>query len=185
MSTTISHWINGRAIAGGDRFGDVFNPATGEVQAQVALADPATVNAAVDAAKAAFPAWADTPPLRRARVMFKFRELLEDNLKAFAALVTAEHGKVLSDAEGSIIRGLEVVEFARHPSPVEGRVHRTGWPRHRQLVDPPALGVCAGSPCSTSAMVPMWMFPVAIACGNTFILESERDPSSPTSWPNC
>ncbi|MED5517849.1 MAG: aldehyde dehydrogenase family protein, partial [Pseudomonadota bacterium] len=112
MSTTISHWINGRAIAGGDRFGDVFNPATGEVQAQVALADPATVNAAVDAAKAAFPAWADTPPLRRARVMFKFRELLEDNLKAFAALVTAEHGKVLSDAEGSIIRGLEVVEFA-------------------------------------------------------------------------
>ena len=181
MSTTISHWVNGRAIAGGDRFGDVFNPATGEVQAQVALADPATVNAAVDAAKAAFPAWADTPPLRRARVMFKFRELLEDNLKAFAALVTAEHGKVLSDAEGSIIRGLEVVEFAAGiPHLLKGEFTEQVGPDIDSWSTRQPLGVCAGiTPFNFPAMVPMWMFPVAIACGNTFILKpSERDPSS-------
>ena len=181
MSTTISHWINGRAIAGGDRFGDVFNPATGEVQAQVALADPATVNAAVDAAKAAFPAWADTPPLRRARVMFKFRELLEDNLKAFAALVTAEHGKVLSDAEGSIIRGLEVVEFAAGiPHLLKGEFTEQVGPDIDSWSTRQPLGVCAGiTPFNFPAMVPMWMFPVAIACGNTFVLKpSERDPSS-------
>ena len=181
MSTTISHWINGRTIAGGDRFGDVFNPATGEVQAQVALADPATVNAAVDAAKAAFPAWADTPPLRRARVMFKFRELLEDNLKAFAALVTAEHGKVLSDAEGSIIRGLEVVEFAAGiPHLLKGEFTEQVGPDIDSWSTRQPLGVCAGiTPFNFPAMVPMWMFPVAIACGNTFVLKpSERDPSS-------
>ncbi|MEC9167226.1 MAG: aldehyde dehydrogenase family protein, partial [Pseudomonadota bacterium] len=181
MSTTISHWINGRAIAGGDRFGDVFNPATGEVQAQVALADPATVDAVVDAAKAAFPAWADTPPLRRARVMFKFRELLEDNLKAFAALVTAEHGKVLSDAEGSIIRGLEVVEFAAGiPHLLKGEFTEQVGPDIDSWSTRQPLGVCAGiTPFNFPAMVPMWMFPVAIACGNTFVLKpSERDPSS-------
>ena len=160
MSTTISHWDNGRAIAGGDRFGDVFNPATGEVQAQVALADPATVNAAVDAAKAAFPAWADTPPLRRARVMFKFRELLEDNLKAFAALVTAEHGKVLSDAEGSIIRGLEVVEFAAGiPHLLKGEFTEQVGPDIDSWSTRQLLGVCAGiTPFNFPAMVPMWMF---------------------------
>ena len=181
MSTTISHWINGCTIAGGDRFGDVFNPATGEVQAQVALADPATINAAVDAAKAAFPAWADTPPLRRARVMFKFRELLEDNLKAFAALVTAEHGKVLSDAEGSIIRGLEVVEFAAGiPHLLKGEFTEQVGPDIDSWSTRQPLGVCAGiTPFNFPAMVPMWMFPVAIACGNTFVLKpSERDPSS-------
>ena len=181
MSNMISHWIDGKNVSVDGRTGDVFNPATGEVQAQVALADEAMVNKAVASSLAAFPDWAATTPLRRARVMFKFRELLEDNLKEFAAIVTAEHGKVLSDAEGSIIRGLEVVEFAAGiPHLLKGDFTEQVGPDIDSWSVRQPLGVCAGiTPFNFPAMVPMWMFPIAIACGNTFILKpSERDPSS-------
>ena len=181
MSNMISHWIDGKNVSVDGRTGDVFNPATGEVQAQVALADEAMVNKAVASSLAAFPDWATTTPLRRARVMFKFRELLEDNLKEFAAIVTAEHGKVLSDAEGSIIRGLEVVEFAAGiPHLLKGDFTEQVGPDIDSWSVRQPLGVCAGiTPFNFPAMVPMWMFPIAIACGNTFILKpSERDPSS-------
>src|SRR5437660_5122712 len=112
MSETVSHFINGRAESGAKRWGEVWNPATGERQGRVALGGAAEVDAAVRAAAAAFPDWAATPPLTRARVLFKFRELLERNADALAGLITAEHGKVLSDARGEVTRGLEVVEFA-------------------------------------------------------------------------
>ena len=113
MGKDIGHWLNGRAVAGGSgRYGDVFNPAVGERSARVALAGAAEVDAAVRAAKAALPGWAGTTPLRRARVMFKLKELIERDIDDLASLVSAEHGKTLADAKGSVTRGLEVVEFA-------------------------------------------------------------------------
>ncbi|MDA0341148.1 MAG: CoA-acylating methylmalonate-semialdehyde dehydrogenase [Proteobacteria bacterium] len=181
MTRSIKHWIDGKLVAGvSGRTAEVFNPALGEVQATVPLANKADVDAAVASAAEAFKAWSATPPLRRARVMFKFRELIEANLKDLAAVVTSEHGKVLSDAEGSIIRGMEVVEFAAgiphllkgdYTEQVGGGID--SWSTRQ------ALGVCAGiTPFNFPAMVPMWMFPVALACGNSFILKpSERDPS--------
>jgi malonate-semialdehyde dehydrogenase (acetylating)/methylmalonate-semialdehyde dehydrogenase len=177
----LTHFINGKPHAGdGKRWGDIFNPATGEIVAQVPLAGTADVNAALKAATAALPGWADTTPLRRARVMFKFKELLEKNADEIAALITREHGKVLSDAKGELTRGIEVVEFAcgiphllkgEYSDQVGGGVD--SWSTRQ------AVGVCAGiTPFNFPVMVPMWMFPVAIACGNTFVLKpSERDPS--------
>ena len=181
MSGRIEHWIGGRPAAGANgAFGDVFDPATGAVRARVPLAGAADVDAAVAAAARAFPAWAATPPLRRARVMFRFRDLVEANLKELAAIVTGEHGKILSDAEGSVIRGLEVVEFAAGiPHLLKGEfTEEVGGGIDSWSTRQP-LGVCAGiTPFNFPAMVPMWMFPVAIACGNTFVLKpSERDPS--------
>jgi malonate-semialdehyde dehydrogenase (acetylating)/methylmalonate-semialdehyde dehydrogenase len=177
----LTHWINGKHVEGtSGRFGDVYNPATGEVAAQVPLASTAELNAAVDAAKAAFPDWAATPPLTRARIMFKYKTLIEDNANRLAAVITAEHGKVLSDAGGSLTRGLEVVEFACGiPQLLKGEyTEQVGRGIDAWTTRQP-LGVCAGiTPFNFPAMVPMWMYPMAIACGNTFILKpSEKDPS--------
>jgi len=179
---TLTHWINGAAAEGASgRFGDVFNPATGKVQAKVPLANASELEAAVAAAKAAFPAWSAQPPLRRARVLFRFRELFEQNMDKFAAIITSEHGKVFSDAKGEATRGLEVVEFATGiPHLLKGEFsEKVGSDVDSWSMRQP-LGVVAGiTPFNFPAMVPMWMFPVALACGNTFILKpSERDPSA-------
>ena len=180
---SIGHWIDGavRAPVAAERQVDVFNPATGAVARKVALAEVATVDQAVRSAAAAFPAWAATPPLRRARVMFKFKELLDRHAGELAAIITAEHGKVLSDALGEVTRGMEVVEFACGiPSLLKGEyTEQVGTGIDAWSVRQP-LGVVAGiTPFNFPAMVPMWMFPVALACGNSFILKpSERDPSA-------
>ena len=182
MSRTIPHFINGKTVEGrSGRFGDVFNPATGEVQAKVALAAKAEVDAAIAAAAAAFPAWAQTPALQRARMLFRFKSLVEANLDKFAAIVTSEHGKVLSDARGSCVRGLEVVEFACGiPQLLKGEFSENVGTNVDSWAIRQPLGVCAGiTPFNFPAMVPMWMFPVALACGNSFVLKpSERDPSA-------
>jgi len=182
MSSTIGHFINGKRVSGANgRSGDVFNPATGEKSGTVALASAAEVDAAVQAALAAWPAWAATPPIRRARVIWKFKELVEARKEEVAKLIVAEHGKVMSDALGSVQRGLEVVEFACGiPHLLRGDyTEQVGSAVDSYSIRQP-LGVCAGiTPFNFPAMVPMWMFPLAIACGNAFILKpSERDPSA-------
>jgi malonate-semialdehyde dehydrogenase (acetylating)/methylmalonate-semialdehyde dehydrogenase len=158
----------------------VFNPATGEVTGLVRLGDAATVDAAVQAARRAFPAWAETPALRRARVMFRFKELLEKHHDEMARLITREHGKVLDDARGEVVRGIEVVEFATGiPHLLKGEYSEQVSTGIDQFSLRQPLGVCAGiTPFNFPCMVPMWMYPIAIACGNTFVLKpSERDPS--------
>ena len=180
-TTDVGHWIGGRRVAGSSgRQQPVFNPATGAVARQVALASKAEVDAAVAAAQAAFPAWADTPPIRRARVMLKFLELMNQHRETIAAMITAEHGKVFTDAVGEVTRGIDIVEFACGiPQLLKGDYTdqvSTGidnWTLRQPL------GVAAGiTPFNFPCMVPCWMFPVAIACGNAFILKpSERDPS--------
>jgi malonate-semialdehyde dehydrogenase (acetylating) / methylmalonate-semialdehyde dehydrogenase len=183
LAAVLGHWIDGaaQAPASGSRFGDVYNPATGEVVRKVGLAEAAQVDAAVQAAARAFPGWAATPPLRRARVMFRFKELLDRHGDEVAALITAEHGKVFSDAQGEVARGAEVVEFACGiPTLLKGEyTEQVGTGIDAWSLRQP-LGVVAGiTPFNFPAMVPMWMFPVAIACGNTFVLKpSERDPSA-------
>ncbi|BEV72341.1 MULTISPECIES: CoA-acylating methylmalonate-semialdehyde dehydrogenase [unclassified Paludibacterium] len=179
---TLTHYIAGEPHAGNsERFADVFDPASGSVTARVPLASAAEVSAAVDAARRAFPAWADTPPLKRARILFRFKELLEQNQQKLAALISAEHGKLVPDALGEVTRGLEVVEFACGiPHLLKGEYS----PQVGSGIDSfslrQPLGVVAGiTPFNFPAMVPMWMFPVALACGNCFILKpSERDPSA-------
>jgi len=178
----VQHWIGGRLWAGnGAVTSEVYNPATGEVSCRVLLGGDNEVDAAVAAATHALPAWADTPPLARARVMFRFRELVERHTDELAEIITFEHGKVLSDAGGEVTRGLEVVEFATGiPELLKGdfteQVGRgiDSWSMRQPV------GVVAGiTPFNFPVMVPMWMFPVAIACGNAFILKpSERDPSA-------
>ncbi|MCC7010546.1 MAG: CoA-acylating methylmalonate-semialdehyde dehydrogenase [Acidobacteria bacterium] len=179
---TLQHFIHGERVDGtSGRFGDVYNPALGAVKARVPLATKDEVGKAIAAAKAALPAWANTTPLRRARVMFKFKELLEANMEPLAALITAEHGKVHDDAMGEVTRGLEVVEFACGiPHLLKGEfTENVGSNIDSHSIRQP-LGVVAGiTPFNFPVMVPMWMFPVAIACGNTFVLKpSERDPSA-------
>jgi malonate-semialdehyde dehydrogenase (acetylating)/methylmalonate-semialdehyde dehydrogenase len=176
------HFIDGQVIAAGsaDRQAEVFNPATGEVVSRVLMADEAQVRRAVCAAAAAFPAWSHTSPLRRARVMFRFRELLEQHRKRLAAAITREHGKVLADAEGEVTRGIEMVEFACGAPRLLSGLHSDnvgGGIDNWNLRQP--LGVAAGiTPFNFPVMVPMWMFPLALVCGNTFVLKpSERDPS--------
>src|SRR6266550_1098172 len=178
----ISHFINGKRVQGSSgRGGDVFNPATGEKVRRVAFASAADVDAAVKAAAAAFPGWAATPPLTRARILFKFLELLAREHDNLARVISEEHGKVFSDAQGEITRGVEVVEFACGiPHLLKGEfTEQVGRGIDSWSVRQP-LGVCAGiTPFNFPAMVPMWMFPMAIATGNTFILKpSERDPSA-------
>jgi malonate-semialdehyde dehydrogenase (acetylating)/methylmalonate-semialdehyde dehydrogenase len=182
VSETIGHYIGGRLVEGtSGRSSDVYNPATGQVAAKVHLASVEEVGRAVAAAKAAFPKWGGATPLRRARVMHKFKELVEDHIDDLAKIITSEHGKVLSDAKGEVIRGIEVVEFAcGGPHLLKGEVSEnvgTNVDSH-SLRQP--LGVVAGiTPFNFPVMVPMWMFPLAIACGNTFVLKpSERDPSA-------
>jgi malonate-semialdehyde dehydrogenase (acetylating)/methylmalonate-semialdehyde dehydrogenase len=175
-------WIGGKAVpATTTRYGEVTNPATGEVIRHVPLANAADVDAAVKAAAEALPAWRAAPALRRARVLMRFRELLDANKKELRKIITQEHGKTLIDAEGEITRGLEVVEFATGiPHLMKGEhSENVGTGVDAYSIRQP-VGVCAGiTPFNFPAMVPMWMFPVAIACGNTFVLKpSERDPTT-------
>lgn len=182
MVKQLHHFIGGKLQAGTSaRKSPVYNPATGDIIAEVPLASKDEVHAAIDIAAKAAAGWAATTPLQRARVMFRFKSLIEANLDRLAAVITEEHGKVLSDAKGSCIRGLEVVEFACGiPQLLKGEFtenvgsHIDSW----SLRQP--LGICAGiTPFNFPAMVPLWMFPIAIACGNCFILKpSERDPSA-------
>ena len=179
----IHHFINGKAVPGGSgRFGDVYDPNTGEVQAKVALASVKELDEAVAIAKAAQPDWAAVNPQRRARVMFKFKQLLEENMDELAVLLSSEHGKVVADAKGDVQRGLEVIEFACGvPHLMKGEYTEGAGPGIDVYSMRQALGVVAGiTPFNFPAMIPMWMFGVAIACGNAFILKpSEKDPSVP------
>jgi len=181
MTEELGHFIGGKRVAGkSGRHGDVFNPAAGEVTTHVAFADSSEIDAAVAAAREAFPAWAATPPLSRARVMFKYKELLEQNRDKLARMIGSEHGKVLADATGEVTRGIEVVEFVCGiPQLLKGEFTENIGANIDSYGVRQALGVCAGiTPFNFPAMVPMWMFPVAIACGNSFVLKpSERDPS--------
>jgi malonate-semialdehyde dehydrogenase (acetylating)/methylmalonate-semialdehyde dehydrogenase len=177
---TINHFVGGKEVQGkSGRTAEVFNPATGEVQAKVPLASKAELDAAVKVAAAAFPKWAATPPLTRARIMFKFKQLAEERADEIAAAITAEHGKVLSDAKGELIRGLEVVEFAAGaPQLLKGEFSENVGTNVDSYAVRQPLGVVAGiTPFNFPAMVPMWMFPIALVAGNTFVLKpSERDP---------
>ena len=179
--TEVAQYIAGQNTAGqGQRTQPISHPATGAVARQVRLAEAADVDAAVAAAQAAFPAWADTPPLRRARVMFKFLELLNQHRDDLARMITAEHGKVFTDAQGEVTRGIEIVEFACGiPQLLKGDYTEQVSTNIDNWTLRQPLGVVAGiTPFNFPVMVPMWMFPVAIACGNTFVLKpSPIDPS--------
>ena len=180
-TTHIGHHINGTPVAGhSNRTQPVTNPATGAVTGQVALADQQDVAQAVAAAQAAFPAWADAPPLRRARVMFKFLELLHQHKDALAHAITAEHGKVFTDAQGEVARGIDIVEFATGiPQLLKGDYTEQVASGIDNWTLRQPLGVVAGiTPFNFPVMVPMWMFPVAIAAGNTFVLKPS--PTDPT-----
>ncbi|MBN3071744.1 CoA-acylating methylmalonate-semialdehyde dehydrogenase [Pectobacterium brasiliense] len=178
---TVSNFIQGAiASSTSQRYAAVYNPATGEQIRQVVMSDKAEVEQAIASAAAAFPAWSKHSPLRRARVLFRFKALLEERMDTLARLISQEHGKVYSDAVGEVTRGLEVVEFACGIPHLQKGEHSanvgTGVDSH-SLMQP--LGVCVGiTPFNFPAMVPMWMFPIALATGNTFVLKpSEKDPS--------
>lgn len=180
-ATTIGHLIDGQLVADTARTQPVYNPATGSISGHVALASAATVQAAIASAEAAFPAWRNTPPLKRARVMSKLKVLLEEHADQIAALITAEHGKTLADAHGELQRGIENVEYASYaPELLKGEHSRNVGPGIDSWSEFQALGVAAGiTPFNFPAMVPLWMWPMAVACGNSFVLKpSERDPSS-------
>jgi len=182
VTENVGHFIGGERVAGEGRSQAVFNPATGEEARRVSLADKATVESAISAAEAAFQQWRDTPPIRRARIMFRFKELLEQHAEPIAALITEEHGKVLNDAHGEFMRGVEIVEYAcGAPELLKGEHSRNVAPGIDSWSEFQPLGVVAGiTPFNFPAMVPMWMYPMALACGNTFVLKpSERDPSAP------
>ena len=177
----IQHLIDGQLVAGGSRRADVFNPATGQAQKSVLLADALTVQQAIASAQVAYPAWRATPPLKRARVMSTLKVLLEQHADELCALITAEHGKVLADSLGELQRGIENVEYASYaPELLKGEHSKNVGPGIDSWSEFQALGVCAGiTPFNFPVMVPLWMWPMAVACGNTFILKpSERDPSS-------
>ncbi len=177
----IEHFINGKKYSGNsNRSSSVFNPATGEETAIVKLGSSEDLNKAVEHAREAFLNWSNTPPLQRARVMFKFKELIEKNADELTKIIVSEHGKVYEDAKGSLTRGLEVVEYACGiPQMLKGEFTENVGKNVDSWSLRQPLGVCAGiTPFNFPAMVPMWMFPMAIACGNTFILKpSEKDPS--------
>ena len=177
----IKHFVNGQLFDGNSkRKGKVFNPATGDQSSEVNLATTNDVNTAVDAAKKAFVIWSQKTPLFRARILFKFKELIEKNSDELTKLIVSEHGKVYEDAKGSLTRGLEVVEFACGiPQLLKGEFTENVGTNVDSWSTRQPLGICAGiTPFYFPAMVPMWMFPISIACGNTFILKpSEKDPS--------
>ena len=180
--TSLTHWIGGKAAPGAQaRAGDVFDPSTGRVSARVPFASLEELDACIRTAQAAFPAWAAMPPIRRARVMFRFRDLLDRASDEVAEAISREHGKTLSDARGEVVRGMEVVEFACGiPDLLKGDHNESVGTGVDAFSIRQPLGVVAGiTPFNFPAMVPLWMFPIAIACGNTFILKpSERDPSA-------
>ncbi|MGE8154077.1 CoA-acylating methylmalonate-semialdehyde dehydrogenase [Pseudomonas vancouverensis] len=177
----VPHLINGERVQGTGRSADVYNPSTGEVTRQVALADDATLQQAIEVARAAFPGWRNTPPAKRAQVMYRFKQLLEQHEATIARLISEEHGKTLEDAAGELKRGIENVEFAcAAPQLLKGDYSRNVGPGIDAWSDLQPVGVVAGiTPFNFPAMVPLWMYPLAIVCGNCFILKpSERDPSS-------
>ena len=178
---TLPHFIDGQRVAGeSNRFGDIYDPATGRVQTRAPFATAGEVNKAVQAAKAAFPAWAATPASQRARVLFRYRDLLEAHRDDIARICSSEHGKTFDDARGSVTRGIEIVEFACGiPQLLKGELNENVASNVDSFNMRQPLGVCAGiTPFNFPAMVPMWMYPVALACGNTFVLKpSEKDPS--------
>ena len=175
------HFIDGKIVHNSTQTQSVFNPASGEVTKQVCMADSDTVEDAIRSAHSAYPAWRKTPPLKRARILFKFKQLLEEHADSIVALITEEHGKVPSDAHGELARGIEVVEYAcGAPELLKGEHSRNVGPDINSWSEFQPLGVVAGiTPFNFPAMVPMWIFPIAIACGNTFVLKpSERVPSA-------
>lgn len=178
---TVGHLINGQIVNDAARLQDVYNPSTGEVSKQVALAAKSTVEQAIAAAEAAFPEWRNTPPIKRARIMFRFKELLEQNAERIAKMIGEEHGKIAHDALGELQRGIENVEYAcGAPELLKGEHSKNVGPNIDSWSEFQPLGVVAGiTPFNFPAMVPLWMFPMAIVCGNCFVLKpSERDPSS-------
>jgi malonate-semialdehyde dehydrogenase (acetylating)/methylmalonate-semialdehyde dehydrogenase len=178
----IKNFINGQEFDDQNRYQDVYNPATGQVVGQVTLSSAKTIEQAVTCAKAAFPAWRATPPLKRAQVMFRFKQLLELHKDEICKLLTTEHGKVTDDAMGELTRGIENVEYAcGAPELLKGQHSRNVGPGIDSWSEFQPLGVVAGiTPFNFPAMVPLWMYPMAIVCGNTFILKpSERNPSAP------
>jgi malonate-semialdehyde dehydrogenase (acetylating)/methylmalonate-semialdehyde dehydrogenase len=182
VTKVLQHFIDGKWVDGkSDRHGDVFDPATGEVAALAPFASEQEVQSAVEAAKAAWPAWAATPPAARARIMFRFRDLVEVHKEELARLVSSEHGKTFEDALGSVNRGAEIIEFACGiPQLLKGEHNENVASNIDSYSMRQPLGVCAGiTPFNFPAMVPLWMYPIALACGNTFVLKpSERDPSA-------
>ena len=179
----IGHFIDGKIVSGtSDRKGKVFNPAIGKQESEVRLGTKQDLDLAVQKAKKAFEKWSNVTPIQRARIIFKYKEIIEKNSDLLAKMIVSEHGKVYEDAKGSLTRGLEVVEFACGiPQMLKGDfTENVGTNIDSWSVRQP-LGVCAGiTPFNFPAMVPMWMFPMAIACGNTFVLKpSEKDPSCP------
>jgi malonate-semialdehyde dehydrogenase (acetylating)/methylmalonate-semialdehyde dehydrogenase len=181
-SKIVGHFINGAEVADTNRPEPITNPATGEVTRHVAMAAEATVEEAIAAAEAAFPEWRNTPAMKRARIMFRFKQLLEEHADEVVAAITDEHGKVLDDAMGEFLRGVEVVEYACGiPEMLKGEFSKNVGPKIDSWSEFQPLGVVAGiTPFNFPAMVPMWMYPMAIACGNTFVLKpSEKDPSAP------
>jgi malonate-semialdehyde dehydrogenase (acetylating)/methylmalonate-semialdehyde dehydrogenase len=178
---TLGHLINGQRLVAGSRNQEVFNPATGRAEKRVELASSATVEQAIAAASAAFPGWRATPPAKRARIMMKFKELLDQHAETICELITLEHGKVLADSLGELQRGIENVEYACcAPELLKGEHSRNVGPGLDSWSEFHPLGVCAGiTPFNFPVMVPLWMWPMAVVCGNTFVLKpSERDPSS-------
>ncbi len=182
MTSIVEHYINGKRVSGsGDRHQDVFNPATGEVTCQVALASAATVEEAITAAEAAFPAWRDTTPAKRAQILFRYKQLLDEHAEEIDLLLTLEHGKVLPDAHGEFQRAVEVVDYmCGAPELLKGEHSKNVGPAIDSWSERQALGVCATiTPFNFPVMVPMWTLIPAIACGNTVVLKpSEKDPSS-------
>jgi malonate-semialdehyde dehydrogenase (acetylating)/methylmalonate-semialdehyde dehydrogenase len=179
--STVGHLINGQIVNDKNRTQPIFNPSTGDSTRQVALASKTTVEKAIAAAEAAYPAWRATPPLKRARIMFRFKELLEQNADHIAQLIGEEHGKIQHDALGELQRGIENVEYAcGAPELLKGEHSANVGPGIDAWSEFQPLGVVAGiTPFNFPAMVPLWMYPMAIVCGNCFILKpSERDPSS-------
>ncbi len=176
----VAHFINGQAVSEKGRTHDIYSPAIGKIIGQVTMADKKIIEKAIQAAKAAFPAWAATTPLRRARILFEFKSLLEEHTDELAHIITQEHGKTLNDARGSVQRGIEVVEFVCGiPYHLKGTYAEDVATDVDSYSIHQPLGVCVGiTPFNFPAMIPLWMFPMAIACGNTFILKpSEKDPS--------
>ncbi len=180
-TNVVGHLIGSSLEAGGSRTTPVYNPATGRISREVQVADKATVERAVSVAAEAYPAWRQMPPVKRARIMFRFKELLEQNEERIVSLITDEHGKVLDDARGELRRGIENVEYAcAAPELLKGEHSRNAGPGIDSWSEMQPLGVVAGiTPFNFPAMVPLWMYPIALVCGNTFVLKpSERDPSS-------
>lgn len=181
MNDVVGHLIGGKMVSDCDRSLDVFNPATAQVSKQVAMASAATVKAAIVSAEAAFPEWRDTPPAKRARIMFRFKELLEANADKICELIGSEHGKIVHDAAGELQRGIENVEYACYaPELLKGEHSKNVGPGIDAWSEMQPLGVVAGiTPFNFPVMVPLWMYPMAIVCGNCFILKpSERDPTA-------